>query len=130
MIRAIALLLALVGTGCAGLIHPSEPHVLWAKGRWSEASLERLEAGRVLYVNECGGCHSLRQPKSRAPDRWPEIITQMEEEQDVLLDPLDRQKLVEFVMAASAVTDEEIKAAQEAQKAAATPPPAATEQNQ
>jgi mono/diheme cytochrome c family protein len=43
----------------------------------ANATLQDLEQGRALYINNCGACHSLFSPDSYTPAQWGSIINNM-----------------------------------------------------
>ncbi len=43
----------------------------------STATLADLEAGRTIFINNCGRCHNLYSPDSYAPSNWKTIIPAM-----------------------------------------------------
>ena len=42
------------------------------------ANLQDLQAGRKLYVNKCGSCHSLVLPEKHTQEQWPALVDKME----------------------------------------------------
>lgn len=43
----------------------------------ANATLEELQQGRTLYINNCGACHNLYSPDSYTPSRWQSILSSM-----------------------------------------------------
>lgn len=43
----------------------------------SSASLADLQAGRSIFINDCGRCHSLYSPDSYSASNWKSIIPNM-----------------------------------------------------
>ncbi len=43
----------------------------------ANATLDELQQGRELFINNCGACHSLYIPESYAPSEWKNILNQM-----------------------------------------------------
>jgi mono/diheme cytochrome c family protein len=41
------------------------------------ATLEELQQGRTLYINNCGSCHGLYSPDDYSATRWKSIIPTM-----------------------------------------------------
>ena len=42
------------------------------------SDLAELQAGRKLYVNKCGSCHTLILPEKHTAAQWPGMETRME----------------------------------------------------
>jgi predicted small lipoprotein YifL len=42
------------------------------------SNLDDLKAGRQLYVNKCGSCHSLFLPEKYSTEQWPALVDKME----------------------------------------------------
>ena len=88
---------------CAVLVYPTELHTAWAAERWPDVTLAELQAGREAYVDICSGCHTLVRPETHAPEDWPDLVKEMEEEQEVRLEPAERQMILRYLEAASAI---------------------------
>lgn len=43
----------------------------------ANATLEELQQGRTLYINNCGACHSLYSPDDFSAGNWKSIIPTM-----------------------------------------------------
>ncbi len=43
----------------------------------ANATLQELEQGRALYIDNCGACHSLFSPDAYTPARWRSILNSM-----------------------------------------------------
>lgn len=41
------------------------------------ATLQELQQGRTLYINNCGVCHGLVSPDNNTPTQWKSIISAM-----------------------------------------------------
>ncbi len=41
------------------------------------ATLDELQQGRVLFINNCGACHAYPTPESYTPSQWKSIMNQM-----------------------------------------------------
>jgi len=41
------------------------------------ATLQELQQGRSLYIDNCGSCHGLYNPDSYTPSQWRNIISNM-----------------------------------------------------
>jgi hypothetical protein len=43
----------------------------------SSATLEELQQGRTLYINNCGSCHGLYSPDDYSSTQWKSIMSSM-----------------------------------------------------
>ena len=43
----------------------------------ANATLQELEQGRALYIDNCGSCHSLFSPDSYTPAQWRSVMNSM-----------------------------------------------------
>jgi hypothetical protein len=43
----------------------------------SSATLEQLQQGRALYINNCGNCHGLYSPDNFSSSQWSNIMNAM-----------------------------------------------------
>jgi mono/diheme cytochrome c family protein len=43
----------------------------------ANATLEQLQQGRALYIENCNNCHGLYNPDSNSPSRWRSILSNM-----------------------------------------------------
>jgi len=43
----------------------------------STATLQQLQQGRELYINNCGTCHHLYTPETYSTAQWQNIVAQM-----------------------------------------------------
>lgn len=41
------------------------------------ATLQQLQQGRTLYINNCNACHALYSPDSFTPSQWKSILSAM-----------------------------------------------------
>jgi mono/diheme cytochrome c family protein len=41
------------------------------------ATLQELQQGRVLYIDNCAACHSLYSPDDYSASQWPQILSGM-----------------------------------------------------
>lgn len=60
-----------VGGGTGNLYTPTNADVT------ANATLEELQQGRTLYINNCGRCHSLVSPDDYTPGAWNSILASM-----------------------------------------------------
>lgn len=44
----------------------------------TQSELADLNTGRQLYINKCGGCHTLILPEKHTAGQWAEWMTKME----------------------------------------------------
>jgi cytochrome c5 len=76
MVISFAILLATSScskksTDTSGLYIPTNKDVT------ATATLQELEQGRELYINNCNSCHSLFSPDSYTPTQWKSILNSM-----------------------------------------------------
>ncbi len=63
---------------CAGSIPiPTEADAEWASHTWTGTSVHNLKNGRKLYIEKCGGCHSLSVPARYSVLEWEHIMEKM-----------------------------------------------------
>jgi mono/diheme cytochrome c family protein len=43
----------------------------------SNATLQELQQGRVLYVDNCAACHNLYSPDDYSASQWPQVLSSM-----------------------------------------------------
>ncbi|HKK42693.1 MAG TPA: cytochrome c [Bacteroidales bacterium] len=43
----------------------------------ANATLQELEQGRTLYIDNCGACHSLFSPDAYTPTQWRSVMNNM-----------------------------------------------------
>ena len=48
-----------------------------AQGRWPDATLGSLEAGRSLFLGNCNRCHGYPIPSAYSEERWRKIVPWM-----------------------------------------------------
>jgi len=102
--RSPALILAscaaLLGlSACTSLPQPTPADVTRAQTAYPHVTLERLAQGRKTYVGNCSGCHALHLPSDYPANKWPALITEMQQVQRVKLSSEQRQQIEEFLVA-------------------------------
>jgi hypothetical protein len=75
----ISLAIAIAGfASCAGSIPiPTESDAKWASQAWAGTTVHNLTTGRKLYIEKCGGCHSLSTPTQYSVLEWECIVEKM-----------------------------------------------------
>ena len=70
---------AIIFTGCSKTLttNADSLYVPTAADATSTATLADLQAGRTLFINDCGRCHSLYSPDSFSPASWKSIVPGM-----------------------------------------------------
>lgn len=86
----------------SSLPHANEQHAEWAAQRWPGVGIAELEQGRNLYVQNCSGCHMLRDPKSQPPDKWPEDVEEMRVKMGGRLSEADAELIERYLITMSA----------------------------
>lgn len=95
--RILTLVLVLAAlAGCATYV--PEPDALMAGG--DDGRLADLKAGRQLYINKCGGCHSLMPVDRFDAARWTAEVEEMTTLKKVRLSPDDQAKLLLYLTTA------------------------------
>jgi hypothetical protein len=78
LLPAVFILLGLSFTSCSKVNSNSDSlYVPSNSDVTSTASLKDLQDGRVLYVNNCGDCHSYYMPESYSSGQWTSILASM-----------------------------------------------------
>jgi hypothetical protein len=76
LVCSVAVLLAISGctkngSDTSSLYTPTSANVT------ANATLQELQQGRVLYINNCGQCHGLVSPDSYTTSQWKSILPTM-----------------------------------------------------
>jgi hypothetical protein len=72
------LFLALYLAGCSkDNVNTSGLYVPGNADTTANATLQELQQGRVLYINNCSRCHSLYSPDDYGSGQWPQILAAM-----------------------------------------------------
>jgi len=101
--RVVALCLLAVMIGCTSMLPPPiERDVEWLSARGSTVDLSDLGRGRAAYVERCAGCHNLHSPASMLPEQWTQVVADMERDNEVKLDPRERDLILAYLTASSA----------------------------
>ena len=88
--------------GCAShLAQPTPEDVQWAVTHWPDTTLQGLQQGRAIYVQKCAGCHNLHRPEEYPPEEWTGQIDEMAEDEDVVLNPSDRELITRYLITVS-----------------------------
>jgi mono/diheme cytochrome c family protein len=77
-LSALAVVVIVLAVSCSksnadtsGLYTPSNADVT------SSATLQQLQQGRALYINNCGNCHGLYSPDNFSSSQWSNIMSAM-----------------------------------------------------
>ncbi len=91
-----------VAIGCTSqLPKPSSFDLEVARARWPDATLEDLDGGRMLFVQNCAGCHDLPRPGDLAPEDWTESVEAMRVEAEVELTDEEAARIQRYLYVAS-----------------------------
>ncbi len=63
-------------------------------------TMERLSAGKKIYISKCSGCHALKNPSSYTVDKWEPILQKMFVKAK-LTDEEEKMLIRDYVMAIS-----------------------------
>lgn len=86
MKRKILFCIMFVSTGCCALLiactatrilQPAETDLAKAQQRISTITLNDLQSGYSLYVNNCSSCHRLHNPAEYNAAKWKSILPEM-----------------------------------------------------
>lgn len=78
VIFAILMAVAITFSSCKKeTIAPEDLYIPTEADVTSTATLEELQQGRILYINNCGECHALYSPDSFSTSRWGSIMDKM-----------------------------------------------------
>lgn len=69
-------------SGIASLYIPTSSDVT------ATATLDELQQGRTLYINNCNSCHDLYSPDSYTPSQWNNIMGNMGMETSMMSDQI------------------------------------------
>jgi len=72
-LHLIAGLLLITGAACAPSLYVPGPDTV----KNPSVKMEDLAAGRAIYIEKCGSCHRLQQPKKFNADAWTKIMDVM-----------------------------------------------------
>jgi len=61
----------------------------------SKANLEELNEGRVLYINKCGGCHTLFVPEKYSAKEWSGWVDKMEVKAKITAS--EKEKIIKYL---------------------------------
>ncbi len=96
VLRLIIIFLSL--TGCSPKLIspiPTSDDASRGKAIWTDCTIEKLKETHTLYINKCGSCHGLKDPKSESEEAWRKIVPPMAKkakissaEQDLILNYL------------------------------------------
>jgi mono/diheme cytochrome c family protein len=88
--------------GCTpALPEPTSADVVVAQREEPSASLEDLRRGRTLYLQRCGGCHTLRAPSEFKADEWQGQVRRMETAHGVRLSEPEESDILRYLRVAS-----------------------------
>ncbi len=70
-------ILVLIG-GCAkNIVDTSSLYTPTTANVTANATLQELQQGRSLYINNCNSCHGLVSPDNYTPSEWKNILVMM-----------------------------------------------------
>jgi mono/diheme cytochrome c family protein len=77
----ILILLTLLSAGCASTLYIPDQSVVTA-----DATLEQLNEGRKLYIENCSSCHVLYAPGKYKREEWQVQVDEMQERSHIKLE--------------------------------------------
>jgi mono/diheme cytochrome c family protein len=78
LLQALSATVLLLATGCSKV--SSDTGSLYtptAADVTANATLQQLQQGRALYIDNCNSCHSLYSPDGYSPAQWTSILNNM-----------------------------------------------------
>ncbi len=90
IIAIIILVISIVTFACTSALY-----VPTVKQETETTSLSELQAGRKLYVQKCGGCHTLFLPEKYTKAEWQHWMNEMDTK--VKMDTLEKEKMVKYL---------------------------------
>ena len=101
-VRVLRFLVLGVLAGCsAALPEPNASDVVRLRVSDADATLRDLERGRALYVARCGGCHTLKHPRSLTSEAWVLALRAMQVDEGVELEPSEARDIERYLVATS-----------------------------
>lgn len=70
-------------------------YVPTASQQTESTSLTTLQAGRKLYVQKCGNCHTLYLPEKYTKDQWKIYLDEMQ--QKASINNLEKQQIIAYL---------------------------------
>lgn len=98
---AIWLLSALSACAASPIPKPTVADVQRGSRSFPGVTLAELSHGRSLYVERCGGCHTLKPPLELSPERWQAEVSEMRAKNGVKLNDADAQAIVRYLAVAA-----------------------------
>ena len=93
-------ILLLVFASCrAMLISPDESDAIRATNSGYKYGLERLKQSHYLYINKCGGCHTLYLATYKASEQWNSVMEEMALE--AKLNSTEKEMILNYLMVMS-----------------------------
>jgi hypothetical protein len=77
LLLIMLVLFTLFGSCDKNNVDTSSLYVLTSADVTANATLEELQQGRTLYVNNCSNCHGLYSPDKYSPTQWKSILSSM-----------------------------------------------------
>ncbi len=94
------------GSACVAVVPvPESADVVAARAAYPSAGAADLAAGRDVFIDRCGGCHTLPPPRSVPPSDWPGEIEAMRGERGVALSDVEVEQLSAYLYAISSRTE-------------------------
>lgn len=78
---------------------PDENDAVRARQRWNQYDLAQLQQSHHLYVNKCGGCHTLYLPSYFKADKWSSVVDEMAD--DAKLNAKEKEMILNYLIVMS-----------------------------
>ncbi len=76
--------------GCSSALYKPTPENVT-----SDASLQELQEGRKLYLNKCGGCHTLILPEKHNAKQWKYWVDTMQVKAKI--NPAEKELILKYL---------------------------------
>lgn len=97
-------LMFMISCASAKLITPTQGDVDRVQMKYPDYSLTELNRGKLLYENNCGACHGLKDPSSRSEEKWQKVVPEMVakvNKKSVVLSERDQEDILRYVITMS-----------------------------
>jgi len=89
-ITIITFIVIIISISCSSALYiPTESH------QTTSASLSQLQAGRKLYVQKCGSCHTLVLPEKHSKQEWQHFLDEMQ--QKASINNLEKEQILKYL---------------------------------
>jgi hypothetical protein len=83
----------------AMLVSPDESDAMRAKNSGHQYDLDNLKQSHNLYINKCGGCHTLYLPSYKISGEWKSVIEEMASKAKI--DSTEKEMILNYLIVMS-----------------------------